>query len=387
MQECILPRGKVVFRCGTNGILRSKFFKSYARLRALRQRGNYSCIQISSSAQSRIDANVQRLCVDTSQELPALRTVDLLKLAPKIFSYSVFPTIKPSIIRCLHLCYSRCATRKHDYIYGLLGLASAKETACIRIDYNRPYEELYHELTKQCFYVSDLDSATVFSRFSFCESLEGCPSWVLNFSLKPHERPWTGRGLSWKKSWGSFKDVRFSGGDRLLMAKGTFLDVVERVDGAIGNSTLSDSKLDLCKVKRAISEQKHYRDSELIPATIRPMSQRSLRLLFSPPREPDSRQVADDILDYYWESEIFSYHPMPQTPENPAAENLRFRYSSKYRCESRSLIVTTRGLLGISIPGVEKGDVVACLRGTKMAWILRPIGISIASLAESLSTG
>jgi Heterokaryon incompatibility protein (HET) len=406
VQECILPEKPPVIWCGTKTLLWSQFFDGLWKTR----RGAMRILPETANHPSVMDIyhSAGKSRAECSNRMSFLELLDFERDAfgrqdpgrqisggftgPRTFSTTVLPFL------------GRKASVAHDYIYGLLSLLPEEKSQLIPIDYERPHWEIYREFTKELLRSGDPEDHSLLSSVSFQSSPHPHrPSWVPDFSSQVGQNGDT-RDTGWylgfdNPLWG-LPEPRFSDDGNILMLRGVFLDVIhkvypfdERGDGWMDVLDRMErrAKSIIRKRQREFQQQveSNGSGSSLEPLFIAPSP--SLRRLFSAMSDWGLRvmsaEVADDQLDFWWD--VFQTEGHDRWVDLTGPESKRKREElagrstsevvlgmlnqAKTVCRGRNLIVTKReSLLGICVPGAVAGDVLACLSGMSMPWVLRP---------------
>jgi Heterokaryon incompatibility protein (HET) len=387
VQECLLPEKPPIIQCGGKTVLWSDFFAALwktgkgARHTVPNAKDHPSIIDIYDSA------GINRTLF--SGGMPYLELLDIMRMeyAEKKRPYSF-----SMIITALE---GRKATVPHDYVFGYLGLVSEENRKLIAVHYERPSWEVYRDLTRELLRSRDDESQSAFSSLSFQSSRDAPdrPTWVPDFSSQVHHndqaKRYTGWFLAFEDCWRSL-EPRFSGDGNILLLGGAHLDVIREVypfgEDRDGFTEVLDEMEELAW-DIIESQQQKLEDQSIDPLFKTSCS--SLRRLFSANSRPDLdlAGVTSEQLDFWWD--VFQTPDHERWDDLVAPENTKIREElaghstselimsmlrqAEQTCFGRSLITTEReSLLGICVPGVRAGDLLVCLFGMNMPWILRP---------------
>ncbi|KAN0091701.1 Heterokaryon incompatibility protein (HET) domain containing protein [Hyaloscypha variabilis] len=388
VQECLLPEKSPIIQCGGKTLLWDDFFEALWTIqREIRHTAVSDVWSHPSVVEFYNSAGISR--TEFSGGMPLLELLHVMRFeyAEKQRPYSF------SMI--MHAFLGRKATVLHDYVFGFLGLVSEEKKRRITIDYERPCWEMYRDLTKELLSGEDDEELSVLASVSFQSSRDTGhrPSWVPDFSSQVHhthqDNRYTGLSLAFEDLW-RYLETRFSSDGNILMIRGVYLDVIWRVSPFGEDGDKFTEVLDRMERRARTTikkQQRNFRDQGVEP--LFKASSPSLRRLFSAncQEDPEIAGVTQDQLDFWWDVFQATSHEKWDDLVEPESQRTReelaghstgelilsMLHSAKIACFGRNLIVTEKELLlGICVPGVRKGDVLVCLFGMSMPWVLRP---------------
>lgn len=316
-------------------------------------------------------------------------------------------------------------TDTKDYVYGCLGFLSQAASSDLVVDYNKSADEIYHQATAAAIRNSPVEFlGHSIINLRFWPRCGHVPSWVPDLSQQrsTSSKPVTGWTAQAYHELGSLTfgrpSVRISHGARILNLAGIRVDVVTELcpltkleelthlDDAVMNILDAGSRdqLDLPNDVNHMIEP----DSERLNIHIRGiqdailMFQKALskRIAFDPERHAImgvqsledlfrlfvprgqyfGRDVTPELRSLLWRvlSQRVTEKDIRKTWTDPAGQRrwreLRESVNGALDARAGQMAFATRiGYMGVSVPVIELGDVVALIYGTTGPFILRPV--------------
>jgi hypothetical protein len=389
VQECILPRNDPSFQCGLQTFSCSRFFELYSKLI-----GSYTGIAQSiefaeiPSVQDVLQYG-ERLRKDANQRSLG-RNISKVTILDEIrCEFKVTSSISP--IYCLLVSKARQATRPHDYLYGVLGLANASERMQVKIDYGRSHWAVYRDFFRSCFDTTKILELRFFAMASFHASSNELPSWVPDLTSQSDMEEYTSLALSSKKGFGSLK-VLPSDDEDILMLQGLFLDVVDEVHAMKTAETETWWRHVLERAQLALEARHNLDRQESLcdrpPQELLNASNRThISQLFLGSADVESEnflttsqveQHWDLLAEHQYAGKVFDNEEYKTSRAELGGISLRafmlhLTFQTALVCEGRNLMFSRAGLSGICVPHAQPGDEIVCLYGFHILFILRPM--------------
>lgn len=316
-------------------------------------------------------------------------------------------------------------TDTKDYVYGCLGFLSQQASSGFEVNYRKSAHEIYHEATTAALRHNPVEFlGTSIINIRFWPNCEHAPSWVPDLSQQrsPSLRPVTGWTAHTYHELGfrtfGQPSVRICHGDRILSLAGIGLDVVNELcfltkpdelahlDETVINSLDSGASdpLDLPNDVNNILEP----DSERLSIHIRgihdamTMFQKTLSKKTGLDGPAHAAVEMKSMEDLFWlfvpRGQFFGQEIIPELrslmwgvlSQRVTEEDIRKMWTNtadqrRWRelRDSVNLALDTRagqvafatktGRMGVSVPVLEVGDVVALIYGMTGPFILRPV--------------
>lgn len=316
-------------------------------------------------------------------------------------------------------------TDTKDYVYGCLGFLSKEASSSLEVNYRRSAHEIYHEATAAAFRhnpVEFLGRSIIDLRFwPHCRQT---PAWVpdLAHQRSPSSKPFTGWTAHTYHELGSRTfgrpSVQLGHGARILSLAGIRLDKVTQLcpltkpdelahlddtaissldSGAIDSLDLPNDVTDILEpdserlsihikgiqdamaMFQAILSKKTAPDSPA-HAVVEAHSMEDLFWLFVPRGQFFGQEITPDLKSLLWR--VLSQRVTEQDIRRKwtsTADQRRWRdlrESVDLALETRAgqvAFATKTGHMGVSVPVIEIGDVVALIYGMTGPFILRPV--------------
>jgi len=382
VQECILPEKSPVVQCGNKSLLWADFFQALWKTQRFQIRtkpGSWDHPSVLEIYQS-----IGLSYAECSGGFPFLELLDIMRMeyAKHRRPYSFSMIMSPFL--------GRKASVAHDFVYGLLGLVSEENRQAIPVDYERPCWEIYKEFTKAVLQCQDPGSRAILSSVSFQSprDLPDRPTWVPDYSSQfnhnDDNRQYSGILLALNDCWRTL-ECRFSDDANTLILTGVYLDVIDKV------YQFGEDKADIVNVvehmeqkARSILKRQRKKVRNGGPEPLFKSANSSLRRMFTLDAfEPAVAGVASEQLDFWWDVFQTPGHPRWDDLVEPESKRVREELDgrstselitgmlrqARTACLGRCLVGTrTESLVGVCVPGAQKGDAVACLAGMPMPW-------------------
>jgi hypothetical protein len=290
--------------------------------------------------------------------------------------------------RLLHTIRSKSATRLHDKIYAVLGMASGQDLP--RPDYDAPLSKVYCDAAR-CLsrsldggWISVLNYAEL-SDQNIAEELKGLPSWVPDWS-----RPTNAGPVSW------YAGFRAAG----ISAANCF--VLENKEGNLDRPLLSIRGARLFTVDR-VATASHEDEYEPIDmpwemTEMYPLNNESYLVAYSKVTRPGTIELTNPKED------IFRPHPSPfwesletctarqseragrkyqydrtiskppfysHLPRGTPTTDLRVGFTPMHK--GRRLFLGSSGCLGLAPLATRRGDHVCLFFGGEVLYVIRPV--------------
>lgn len=389
VQECALAVRDPLIQCGTRCFTWTQFFTTFRNLfdRLLgakilgQNRGDTRVHELSMklgfpTATPEDDNDEHILSMERLSVLNALR--DINHVTPKR-NITLMVPIAPLM--------GRSATVPHDYVYGFLGFGCEEDISRIKVDYERSYWDLYQETMETWFCNGSKDEFHLVGLLSFSHEQNGYPSWVPDFSSQKSNDRNGGFAMfnmhsAW--TWHAPPDFWFSDDGQVFMPEGVILDVVEDVHyiepGRAKLQTIL-SALDTGLSSTIARRETLDRASATQLDSIR--SYPSFRRLFTcDSSNLRNLAITDEKLDLCWKHAMYPGSPPLGSKERSEAREDLAGYSvdsvvsqmisfASLAASGRNLVITKTGFVGIGVPTMKPGDVVAHFYGFPMPLALR----------------
>lgn len=309
MQECILPQNEVVFKCGLAVFEWTNFFQFF--FTTWTGIIDLNIIDFETSPFILHKRELGEIFGPGFMDHPHVRAMSMLAFLRQTFiSTQRSPTLSEVVTDCL----DRHAGLPHDYVHGILGLASGMERGRIEINYSRPYQELYQDFMEQCFSDGGPNDLVLLDLISFQQPMDGYPSWVPDLSRQKGLLTQTGLGLASPTPWKALKEVQFSDDGKFIILQGVLLDtIVQVVEISTDEENFRQQLSDLSNIARLGMHRQRSMDSTVssLHSLLRTPN-KSLRGLFM----QDSTgcylrllQIPEDKWDDWWEITMDPNHP------------------------------------------------------------------------------
>lgn len=297
----------------------------------------------------------------------------------------------------------RSATDPRDHIYAYLGLIPPEERLLFLVDYASPPFQVYHKAMVFLWSEQARSTEHCIERFSFSRPRNEFPSWVPDLarqnSLVVGNWPKPRESQRWRRG----EEVRFSSDFTVLEIRGLMLDVVENVypfnevqdsDSQTPNFarigefwraySIASAALD---VKHPGSPLEDFRArSDVIDILTYTETETSgesraqFDALVSLGADAIRTMSSDDnrftLSEYLYENGLATGGPSSGGTWNDAM-GTKFHVALerlKATLFGRNLVVTEKGLVGVSGQGTTRRDVLVFFFGMALPWILRPEG-------------
>ncbi|KAF4435940.1 HET-domain-containing protein [Fusarium austroafricanum] len=270
-----------------------------------------------------------------------------------------------------YLLRNAMATNPRDLVYGMLGLLDEQVRKQIAVDYElepmQVYQQVGYLLWKQH---TNQTLSELLPRLNFHGMDNGFPSWVPDFAAQPI-RGWRDhRTIHAIRPWRKQSESPFKSGQDVLELQGLMFDVVKKV--VITPVEFGDVE-EIASVLRDIEELLLEAvncpippDSPLEPLSDLKRQESMLQTLAK------SAVETGDLFPGLDDEQVWAMLVGRETrPPEPSRPFHRLSKMLKGKFSGRKVVITEAGFVGIGVPQIEVGDVVAFIFGTTAPLVLR----------------
>jgi hypothetical protein len=298
-------------------------------------------------------------------------------------------TKRLSFLRLLCLTMDLDASDPRDKIYSLLGLVDARERASIKPDYQKTAEQVYVEAMAHLLWQAGSLQPACFFALAGPNSSK-VPSWVPDFSQQRRSSCYNPLGFYNERhdasgSVGTDRKFAISISENLktIAVEGICLDHIDHVVPTTAidmtTATFHEYTLPLREIERVAREKMACTSSNsLFPVyknpgplwTILAANKSATGSHGCPPEYERMHKILCGR----------ARPPREFIASTNSALNPSYVYTGEYRTAlatsllGRSFFTTSTGFLGIGLPGIEVGDIVAILFGAQLPFVLRGNG-------------
>jgi hypothetical protein len=285
----------------------------------------------------------------------------------------------------------RQASVPHDYIYGILGLATTEIRDKIGMEYRSSFWLVYRKFFKMMLtHTPGPEALKSLTLISFHKETNEQPSWLPDFSKQKGTTKHTGIALYSETPFRSLKKVRWSDGDEVLNLEGIYLDVVDQVyDMQIDDDNFTDRMVVLATnvQKETAAKSEALSISSPLRELVEVSKTTHISQLFMGNILLDShKEVSDNLIRTCWDKVAgYNNSDVPTSFDGvesrmPGARSEEITFESTVQvfpqalmvCKGRSIAISRAGITGLCVPNVRSGDGIVCLYGINMPFILRP---------------